>query len=162
MLYFVNALKFHPLYLCAKFKNMIRIEKFRFEDTGKMTLSNNIRKKVFIVEQKVDPEIEYEFEEEGNYYLLYFDKEPIATARWRETEKGIKLERFAMLKEFRNKGLGSILLKEILKDVIQINKTIYLHSQVIAVNYYKRAGFIEKGDHFFEADIEHVLMEYHK
>ena len=125
-----------------------------------MQFSNEIRRIVFIEEQQVDPEIEYEFEEEGHYYLLYYQKQPIATARWRATEKGIKLERFAMLKEFRNRGLGTVLLKEILKDVIPSGRVIYLHSQVVAANYYRRVGFIESGLHFFEADIEHVLMKY--
>ncbi len=139
---------------------MIRIVKFWFEDKEKIRLSNEIRTKVFIEEQHVAPEIEYEFEEEGNYYLLYYKEIPIATARWRKTDIGIKLERFAMLKEFRGKRIGSELLKEILKDVIPLGKKIYLHSQVIAINYYKRAGFVEEGGHFWEANIEHVLMAY--
>lgn len=139
---------------------MIRIEKFRFEDTEKIKLSNEIRTKVFIEEQNVDPEIEYEFEEEGNYYLLYYNDIPIATARWRKTNSGIKLERFAMLKEYRGKGVGSKLLNEILQDVIPFGKKIYLHSQVIAINYYKRAGFVAEGEHFWEAEIEHVMMTY--
>ncbi|MCF8367711.1 MAG: GNAT family N-acetyltransferase [Bacteroidales bacterium] len=139
---------------------MTNIVKFRFESVDLMRISNEIRTKVFIEEQNVDPEIEYEYEEQGNYYLLFYDETPIATARWRTTDKGIKLERFALLKEHRNMGLGTILLEKILSDVKKFNKPIYLHSQVIAKNYYQRAGFVEEGDHFFEADIEHVKMEY--
>lgn len=125
-----------------------------------MSLSNAIRRTVFIEEQLVAPEIEYEYEEEGHYYLLFHDDQPIATARWRETTKGIKLERFALLKEFRNRGLGTLLLEEVLKDVVPLGRQIYLHSQVNAVNYYTRAGFRAQGDHFFEAEIEHVFMTY--
>lgn len=139
---------------------MVRIEKFRFEDKVKIKFSNEIRTKVFIEEQHVDPEIEYEFEDEGNYYLLCYNETPIATARWRKTNSGIKLERFAMLKEFRGKKMGSELLNEILKDVIPFGEKIYLHSQVIAINYYKRAGFIAEGEYFWEANIEHVMMVY--
>lgn len=139
---------------------MINIKRFGFYDKDLLKISNQIRTKVFIEEQKVDRELEYEFEEEGNFFLLYYDNQPIATARWRETSKGIKLERFAMLKQYRNQGLGSKLLEAVMEDVIPINKTIYLHSQITAINYYKRAGFVEVGEHFFEANIEHVLMEY--
>jgi len=139
---------------------MIRIEKFRFEDSEKISHSNDIRTKVFIEEQHVDPDIEYEFEEEGNYYLVYYKEIPIATARWRKTSSGIKLERFAMLKEYRGKKMGSKLLNEILKDVIPFGEKIYLHSQVIAINYYKRAGFVAEGEHFWEAEIEHVMMTF--
>ena len=75
---------------------MTSISKFSYDQQDLMQVSNEIRRIVFIEEQQVDPEIEYEFEEEGHYYLLYYRKQPIATARWRATEKGIKLERFAM------------------------------------------------------------------
>ncbi len=139
---------------------MLAIKKFSFDDKELMTRSNQIRRTVFIDEQRVAPEIEYEFEEEGHYYLLLKDGEPIATARWRSTAKGIKLERFALLRQFRNRGYGSKLLDEVLKDVIPLGREIYLHSQVAAVNYYRRAGFRASGDHFFEADIEHVRMKY--
>ncbi|MFU8842470.1 MAG: GNAT family N-acetyltransferase [Bacteroidales bacterium] len=135
------------------------IRKFRFGDKELMKVSNTIRRKVFIEEQKVDPEIEYEFEEEGNYYLLYLDDKPVATARWRQTPQGIKLERFAMLKQYRYKGLGAILLKEVLVDVLKPGQLVYLHAQLKAVNYYKRAGFEPVGNNFFEADIEHIRME---
>ena len=139
---------------------MIEIKRFTFSDKVLLQQSNAIRTKVFIEEQKVEPELEYEFEEEGIFFLLYHNETPIATARWRETSKGIKLERFAMLQEYRNQGLGTKLLDAVLEDVIPINKTIYLHSQVNAISYYKRAGFVEYGEHFFEANIEHVLMKY--
>ena len=139
---------------------MLAIKKFSFDDKELMSRSNQIRRTVFIDEQRVAPEIEYEFEEEGHYYLLLKDGEPIATARWRSTAKGIKLERFALLRQFRNRGYGSKLLDEVLKDVIPLGREIYLHSQVAAVNYYRRASFRASGDHFFEADIEHVRMKY--
>jgi len=139
---------------------MEKVVRFEYAEKELLKLSNAIRTKVFIEEQRVTPEIEYEYEDEGHYYLLFLDDKPVATARWRETKNGIKLERFALLKEFRNKGLGTILLNEVLSDVKPLNKPIYLHSQVQAVNYYKRAGFNEVGDHFWEADIEHVKMIY--
>lgn len=139
---------------------MTTIEKFSFKNKDLMDISNGIRREVFIEEQKVDPEIEYEYEEEGHYYLLFFNTFPIATCRWRMTADGIKLERFALLKKYRNKGLGSVLLDEIMKDVLKLKKNIYLNAQLTAVNYYQRAGFFPVGDNFFEANIEHVRMEY--
>lgn len=139
---------------------MTEVKKFSFEQKDLMKISNSIRREVFIIEQKVDEALEYENEEFGNYYLLYFHGKPIATCRWRVTSEGIKLERFALLKSYRNKGLGGILLNEIMKDVLKLKKNIFLNAQITAVNYYQRAGFIPVGDHFFEANIEHVRMEY--
>ena len=139
---------------------MIKIKRFIFSDEDMLNLSNYIRTKVFVEEQLVDPGLEYEFEEQGNFYLLYFENIPIATARWRETEKGIKLERFAMLKEYRNQGLGGKLLNAVMDDVLPLNMNIYLHSQINAVTYYERVGFVKKGDIFLEANIKHYLMEF--
>ncbi len=139
---------------------MIKIVRFGFSDKKLLNISNNIRNIVFVAEQKVDRALEYEHEEQGNFYLLYYNDSPVATARWRRTDQGIKLERFATLKEYRNKGLGSHLLKEIMKDVLPLNQKIYLHSQIKAITYYEREGFRRSGEKFVEANIEHYLMEY--
>jgi predicted GNAT family N-acyltransferase len=141
---------------------MLGIKRFGFQNKEFFEICCSIRIKVFVEEQKVDPELEYDHEAESSFYLLFNDNKPIATARWRETEQGIKLERFAMLKEFRNKGFGMELLKEVLKDVQNQNKKIYLHSQLKAVSYYERAGFVKVGEKFTEAGIEHYLMEKQK
>lgn len=138
---------------------MVEIVRFGFQDQKIFDICSSIRTRVFVEEQKVDRELEYDHEEESHFYLLYFGGNPVATARWRETEKGIKLERFAMLKQYRNKGLGTELLKAVLEDVSKLGKRVYLHSQLKAVSYYERAGFEKVGERFTEAGIEHYQME---
>ena len=121
--------------------------------------SNHIRQKVFVEEQNVDPELEYdEHENQALHYLLYVEGIPAATARWRDTDKGIKLERFATLTSYRNKGLGAILLQDILEDVTPLGKKIYLNSQIKAIPFYERHGFVKIGEQFAEAEIEHFQM----
>ena len=123
-------------------------------------LANEIRREVFVEEQDVDPALEYdEYEDAARHYLLYVDGVPAATARWRETEKGIKLERFATLLSHRNQGLGAQILQKVLDDVIPTGKKIYLHSQLKAIPFYSRHGFKKVGEQFTEADIEHIKME---
>ncbi len=120
-----------------------------------------IRQKVFVEEQKVAPEEEYdEFEDSSAHYLATFDGTPAGVARWRETDKGVKLERFAVLKEFRNKEVGAHVLKAVLKDVLpqHADKTIYLHAQLPAIPFYARHGFEKTGPQFSECDIEHFKM----
>ncbi len=122
--------------------------------------ANRIRRKVFVEEQHVDPALEYdEHEASSVHYLLSVGGIPVTTARWRETDKGIKLERFATLSSHRNKGLGAILLEDILNDLLPFNKPIYLHSQLKAIPFYERYGFVTVGEQFTEADIEHFEME---
>ena len=52
------------------------------------------------------------------------------------------------------------ILKEVLKDVLPLEKPVYLHSQVKAVPFYHRNGFFTVGGQFTEAGIGHFLMEY--
>ncbi len=139
---------------------MFEIKRFSFRDNELAEIANGIRKKVFVEEQGVDPNLEYDHEEESHHYLLLLGEKPLATARWRETEKGIKLERFAVIPGFRNRGIGEIILKELLHDVIPLEKPIYLHSQVRAVPFYERNGFHMVGGQFTEAGIDHFLMQY--
>jgi predicted GNAT family N-acyltransferase len=140
---------------------MIEVKRFIFQDKENAGKAFAIRRKVFVEEEGVDPALEYDSHEEtARHYLLLIAGRPVATARWRETEKGIKLERFAVLPEFRNRGFGEIVLKEVLKDVVPLGKVIYLHSQLRAVPFYERNGFVRSGEVFYEADMGHYYMEY--
>ncbi|MDP1621857.1 MAG: GNAT family N-acetyltransferase [Bacteroidales bacterium] len=139
---------------------MFSVKKFSFQDKELSELAFSIRRQVFVEEQGVDAFLEYDHEEVSHHYLLFLAEKPIATARWRKTDKGIKLERFAVLPQFRNRGIGDIILKEVLIDVISLGKLIYLHSQLKAVPFYERNGFKKAGEMFLEAGIEHFLMKY--
>ena len=140
---------------------MITVKKIDFSNKDDLNLAFNIRRKVFVGEQKVDPALEYDnHEEEATHYLVYDNNVPCGTARWRKTPLGIKLERFAVLSEFRNKGIGDIMVQKVLEDVLPLNLTVYLHSQLRACSLYRRNGFVEEGDIFVEAGIEHYKMKY--
>ncbi|MBI1221013.1 MAG: GNAT family N-acetyltransferase [Bacteroidetes bacterium] len=116
-----------------------------------------IRKKVFVEEQEVDEGLEWDHEEESVHFLATLNGKAVGTARWRETGKGIKLERFAVLPEYRNQKVGEALLKAVLEDVPG-NHRVYLHAQLAAENFYHRSGFEPVGDVFYEAGIGHHLM----
>ena len=141
---------------------MIRIERFRISEKPELAeMAFVIRQKVFVDEQQVDPDIEYdEHEEVAVHYLLFSDDVPVATARWRETDRGIKLERFATLKDHRNKGIGNHILDRVMDDILPLNKPIYLHSQVRAISFYERNGFVKEGNIFIEANIQHYRMTH--
>jgi predicted GNAT family N-acyltransferase len=140
---------------------MIRISKIDQNDKCDVETAFSIRKKVFVQEQKVDPQLEYdEHEKEATHYLAFYHDIPVGTARWRKTPKGIKLERFAVLPEYRNKGIGDVLVQKVLEDVLPLNHSVYLHSQLKACSLYRRNGFVEEGDIFVEAGIEHYKMRF--
>jgi predicted GNAT family N-acyltransferase len=117
-----------------------------------------IRREVFVGEQNCPPELEWEHEEESNHFLATVDGEPAGASRWRKTDKGYKLERFAVLKKFRGSGVGQELVKTVLADLPADADYIYLHAQVQAVTLYERFGFVKTGPEFEEAGIRHYKM----
>ncbi|MBI9039255.1 MAG: GNAT family N-acetyltransferase [Bacteroidales bacterium] len=142
---------------------MLEIVEIKKGDKNLLEKAFAIRNEVFVIEQVVDQHLEFdEFEDESQHYLVYSDNEPIATARWRKTTKGIKLERFAIRKSHRKKNIGTLLLKFILEKTIPLNKTIYLHSQAAVAGVYQKNGFKIVGGSFVEADILHYSMQYLK
>lgn len=123
-----------------------------------------IREQVFVLEQEVDPKEEYdEFESISKHFLACLDDKPVGTARWRVTPNGIKLERFAVLKEARGKGVGQALVAAVLEDIRENpdtkGKIKYLHAQLTAVPLYSKFGFEKIGESFEECNIWHYKMQ---
>lgn len=122
-----------------------------------------IRREVFVDEQHVSVEEEYdEFETGSTHFLAWIDGVPGGTARWRRTSNGVKLERFAVLKAYRGQGVGKALVQAVLNDVFSQQpepiERIYLHAQVSAMPLYAGFGFVPVGPRFEEAAIEHQKM----
>ncbi len=117
-----------------------------------------IRKEVFVVEQDCPPELEWEFEDESTHFLARVDGSPAGAARWRKTDKGYKLERFAVLQSFRNLGVGQELVKAVIADLPSDANYVYLHAQIQAMGLYTKFGFVAEGPQFEEAGIQHFKM----
>ena len=117
-----------------------------------------VRREVFVVEQNCPPELEWEFEDESNHFLATVDGEAAGACRWRKTDKGYKLERFAVLQKFRGFGVGQALVQAVLDDLPADAVYVYLHAQVQAVSLYKKFGFESTGPEFEEAGIRHYKM----
>lgn len=122
-------------------------------------LAKQIRTAVFVQEQGVDTSDEYDtFEEVSQHYLVIVDSKAVATARWRFTPNGIKLERFAVLPTYREKGIGKYLVEQLIDEVQNHAKPIYLHAQIQVVDFYQKLGFEKEGALFEEAGIQHFKM----
>lgn len=117
-----------------------------------------IRKTVFVEEQNCPPELEWEHEEDSVHFLALINGEPCGACRWRKTDKGYKLERFAVLKEHRGKRIGQALVAAALSDLPDDAGYIYLNAQLEAMHIYSRFGFIAEGEQFEEAGIQHLKM----
>src|SRR3569832_1616718 len=114
---------------------MIRVS--RVSDPEELEKVFAIRRQVFVVEQNCPPELEWEHEDESTHFLAKVDGEPAGAARWRKTDKGYKLERFAVLKKFRGHGVGQALVQTVLDDLPEDAAYVYMHAQIQAVSLYE-------------------------
>lgn len=122
----------------------------------------DIRRKVFVIGQHVPEEDEVdEYEHASHHFLALLDGEPAGAARWRLKDEDIKLERFAVLEEFRGRGIGSALVEKVLESISSTHpkgSRLLLHSQLPAITLYSKYGFKEEGDLFDECGIMHRTM----
>jgi predicted GNAT family N-acyltransferase len=135
----------------------------RITDLRDLDAAFTIREKVFQQEQGVPVDLEFDEHDrrDARHYLARAtDGTPAGAARWRETANGVKLERFAVLPEFRNQEIGAVLLRAVLADVRaeRPDAPVYLNAQLRAVPFYARHGFKTEGELFVEADIQHYRM----
>ena len=117
-----------------------------------------IRNKVFIEEQNINKELEYDDKKVSAIYIVAkINLIAIGTARYRSTEIGMKLERFAVLKDYRGLGVGKSLVSFLVK-ILKSEKNLYLNSQKKVAGFYKKLGFKIRGNVFYEAKIPHYKM----
>ena len=141
---------------------MVEINKFQFQDTELMQRAHKIRHEVFVIGQNCPADLEYEFEEESTHFLVLYNGKAVATARHRKTNKGYKLERFAVLESKRGKGYGRHVLIAILDDLKDFKGKIYMHAQKQVLPFYEKLGFVKEGEVFEEAAIMHYKMTLKK
>ena len=143
---------------------MLNIIVNNIENASDKKKALEIRDLVFCKEQKVSKEIEFDgLDEFCNHYIAKINELPIGTARIREEKKGtFKIERMAVLKEHRKKGVGKAIIKAILKHYLNLNKVnnLILNSQIQAKDFYKKFGFVEVGEEFVEANMVQQKMIY--
>ena len=140
-------------------ENNLKVEIVKWID-GYAPLSM-IREKVFIEEQKVMSQLEWDGkDEEAIHFLAYQDEKVIGCARAFVIENHMQLGRMAVLKEYRNNGIGSFLIEKAITTakLNQLSK-ISISAQCHAINFYKKFGFEVTSEIYLDAGISHQDME---
>lgn len=120
-----------------------------------------IRMEVFVFEQDVPADIEWDaFDRTSTHFFARADGKPVATARLRDENGIAKIERMAVRKDYRGKGVGDALLNRVMETAK--NKGLpkaRLSAQTHAVPFYEKLGFEVVSDEYMEAGIPHRAME---
>ena len=146
-------------------KYEIQIKKIiKFKRIERINDALKIRKKVFCEEQKVPEENEFDgLDYNCIHFVAYKNEIAVGTARLREKSTGIyKIERVAVLKNERYKGIGKFITLYVVKEAVKIKNLseLILHSQTQVSGFYNRLGFFKIGEIFFEENIPHIKMIY--
>lgn len=121
----------------------------------------SIRQKVFVEEQQVPAELEWDLTDpSAEHFLAVVDgQEAVATARLYGIPGAIGfIGRMAVLPQYRGKHIGQALLQHLIGQGAAQYSELRLSAQQHAVKFYQRAGFHLCSDPYDDAGIMHFDM----
>ncbi|MBA1200622.1 GNAT family N-acetyltransferase [Pseudomonas capeferrum] len=116
-----------------------------------------IREAVFIAEQSVPPELEWDSDDHDAVHFLALEGDyPVGTARLLSDGT---IGRVSVLKDWRGLKVGDALMQAVIDEAQKRNfQQQMLSAQVHATPFYERLGFKVVSEEFLEAGIPHVDM----
>jgi predicted GNAT family N-acyltransferase len=117
-----------------------------------------IRRAVFVVEQRVPEEEEWDDRDAVSQHVIALSSDGAAIGTGRLLPDG-SIGRMAVLKPWRERGVGRALLTELMVMAREGGFTeTRLHAQTHALAFYRKHGYTPVGDEFMEAGIPHYEM----
>lgn len=118
-----------------------------------------IRTDVFVIEQDFKEEFD-DIDNNCTFLVMYDEDEPVAMCRYFPIGEDVyAIGRIAVIKEYRGRGLGSYIVKEAEKKVIELGaKQAVLSAQTRAREFYEKLGYIGEGQFYYEEWCEHIKM----
>ncbi len=117
-----------------------------------------IRRRVFIEEQKVPVELELdEHDFTARHWLAWYGAEPVGTVRLLDDGH---IGRLAVAASYRERGIGQALLHRALEGALEMGlEQVELAAQEHAIAFYRKEGFKPVGGLFMDAGIPHQTMQ---
>ena len=151
----------------------MKIELIPAKDMTNLSECLKVRNAVFTLERKVPVEIEVDEQDvldgDCEHFLIKWDGKSVGACRCMQTESGVRLQRFCILKECRGQGVGKAALtrlEEYYKQRFsggysfgqQYGFRMELDSKFEACGFYEACGYQRESEVFMEAGIPHVKM----
>lgn len=119
-----------------------------------------IRYEVFVIEQKVPVELEWDDMDKVCLHAVAYDEQGQAIGTGRLLPDG-HIGRMAVRKMARGTGVGSALLEALMTQAKERgDRCVLLSAQTHAEPFYQRYGFVREGEEFTEAGIPHIQMRH--
>ncbi len=121
-------------------------------------LIKDIRHSVFVVEQSVPPELEWDGSDQECKHVIALERgRCIGTGR---ISSSGHIGRMAVDHRCRDQGVGRSILMALIEhasDQLALT-SVSLNAQISAVDFYEKQGFYRVGDEFWDAGIMHIRM----
>ena len=136
---------------------LVRVADF----TADFTSLRRVRETVFIDEQRVPRELEFDDRDALCVHVLAFDGDlPVGTGRL-DLDYGGKVGRVAVVVTHRRSGVGTAVMEALHGAARERNQSrVWCNAQLTAVPFYERLGYVSSGPVFVEAGIDHLRMDY--
>ena len=134
---------------------MLKIERVRWSEHWREL--TEIRRRVFVEEQRVPVELELDEDDfTARHWLARYGSEVVGTVRLLADGH---VGRMAVAADYRGRGIGRALLHAVIDDAIQQQlPKLELAAQTHAIDFYRKEGFQPIGDSFMDAGIAHQSM----
>jgi len=117
-----------------------------------------VRRAVFIVEQSIPEELEWDEFDEVSLHAVAEDASGTAIGCGRLLPDG-HVGRMAVVSAWRGRSVGSALLVELVELARSAGHSrVLLNAQTRVMPFYARHGFTAAGDEYMEAGIPHTTM----
>jgi predicted GNAT family N-acyltransferase len=121
-------------------------------------LLRSVREAVFMREQGVPAELEWDGLDENSHHVLALSSHGQAIGCGRILPNA-HIGRVAVMPEWRGKKVGSAILEGLLAYAAGLHyPEVDIDAQVQAVPFYERFGFVAEGEAFMDAGIPHRKM----
>jgi len=141
-------------------EDMVQVHVGSWQDF--QNLASPLRTEVFVHEQKVPAELEWDHEDATALHAVALNRMGfcLATGRLIQHAPGVaRIGRMAVKKQMRGSDLGRRVLHALMEAAAHRGDTqVLLHAQCSAEGFYKRSGFEPHGTVFEEAGIAHIEM----
>ena len=139
---------------------MLEVRTGRWEQLGED--AGRIRTAVFVQEQQIPADLEWDEADAVALHAVAYNRlgQAVATGRLLPASEGVaKIGRMAVHQALRGSGFGAQVLHALAREAAaRGDRTIALHAQRTARDFYARLGFEAEGEPYEEAGIPHITM----
>ena len=130
----------------------------------KMVVYNHLQKDIKYIREEVfmkEQGFENEFDDLDaiSTFVVIYDERAVATGRFYPSDNAYVIGRVAVLKPYRNQGLGKLVIASLEEEIQSINgKHIELSAQQRVQSFYENLGYTRVGDVYYDEYCPHVKM----